>query len=153
MSTRSTLAFTTQTLIVVAGLLVFVACSKQERDARPVAGSWAGEIQAVGEHGHSGFAVVALLVEGGTRANATLTGGSAGGSHPWHLHDGGCDTNGAVIGNASAYPTLRPDESGNASATVTLPITLALDAPYSIHLHQSPEDDTLVGCGELVLNT
>jgi hypothetical protein len=153
MSTRRTVAFTTQRLIVVAGLLVFVACAKQERDARPVAGSWAGEIEAVGEHGHSGFAVVALLVEGGTRANATLTGGSAGGSHPWHLHDGGCDANGPVIGNTSAYPTLRPDESGNASATVTLPITLTLDAPYSIHLHQSPEDDTLVGCGELVLNT
>src|SRR5688572_11865840 len=153
MTMRGTVAFATRRLIVVAGLLVFVACAKQERDARPVAGSWAGEIEAVGEHGHSGFAVVALLVEGGTRANATLTGGSAGGNHPWHLHEGGCGENGPVIGNASAYPSLQPDASGNASATVTLPVTLALDRSYSIDLHQSPDDDTLVGCGELVLNT
>jgi len=151
MTTRGIVAFATHSLIV-AGLLVLVACAKQERDARPVVGSWSGEIEPVGEHGHSGFAVVALLVEGGTRANATLTGGSAGGNHPWHLHEGACGDNGPVIGDPSAYPPLRPDESGNASATVTLPVTLSLDKPYSVHLHQSPDDDTMVGCGELVSN-
>lgn len=150
MTTRGTIAFATYRLMLAAGLLVLVACAKQERDPRPVAGSWSGEIEAVGEHGHSGFAVVALLQEGGTRANATLTGGSAGGNHPWHIHEGRCAENGPVVGNASTYPTLRPDASGNASATVAIPVSLSVDEEYSVHLHQSPEDDTLVGCGELI---
>ena len=81
-----------------AMLLLACGCAKQERDPRPVAGSWVGEIEAVGEHGHSGFAVVALLHDGGTRANATVTGGSAGGVHPWHIHEGGCDGDGPIVG-------------------------------------------------------
>jgi hypothetical protein len=137
-----------------AGALILLACgcAKQERDPRPVPGSWVGEIEAVGEHGHSGFAVVALLQDGGTRANATLTGGSAGGVHPWSIHEGSCDGDGPIVGEAGLYPLLRPDASGDASATVFIPIELSLDERYSVQLRQSPDDDTLVGCGELVRN-
>lgn len=138
-------------MIVLLGLLGFVACGgRQEQDARPIPGSWSGQIEAVGPHGHSGFAVVALLQDGGTRANATLTRGSAGGVHPWHIHEGICSEMGPIVGDSDAYPLLRPDASGDASATVAIPVELSLDEEYSVHLHQSPDDDTLVGCGELV---
>lgn len=139
-------------IIAVALAVLTAACAKQERDPNPVAGSWIAEIRAMGEHGHSGFAVLATHHEGGTRANATLTRGSAGGNHPWHIHDGTCEESGDILGDPAAYPILRPDASGDASATVLLPIELSLDADYSVHLHQAPDDDTLVGCGELVSN-
>jgi len=135
--------------IITAVFLAF-GCSKQQRDPNPIAGSWIAEIEAIGEHGHSGFAVLALHHEGGTRANATLTRGSAGGTHPWHIHEGTCDVSGDIIGDPGAYPLLRPDASGDASATLLIPIALSLDAEYSVRLHQAPDDDTLVGCGELV---
>lgn len=139
-------------IFVLTSLAVLTGCAKQEQDARPIPGSWSGEIQAVGEHGHSGFAVVVLLQDGGTRANATLTRGSAGGVHPWHIHEGLCSEMGPIVGDADEYPLLRPDASGDASATVWIPVALSLDEEYSVNLHQSPEDDTLVGCGELVPN-
>lgn len=140
----------TMRILLLTGWFVALGCAKQERDPNPVPGSWIAEIQAIGEHGHSGFAVVAIGVEGNTRANATVTRGSAGGVHPWHIHEGTCRESGAIVGNAELYPLLRPDARGDASATVLIPVTLSMEAEYSVHLHQGPDDDTLVGCGELV---
>ena len=75
-----------------AGLFALAACGGQERDPRPIPGSWFADVAAVGQGGHSGFAVVSLLLDGEieTRANVTLTGGSAGGVHPWFIHEGTC---------------------------------------------------------------
>jgi hypothetical protein len=73
----------------------------------------------VTEDADAGFAVVAVLQDGGTRANATLTRGSAGGVHPWHIHERLCSEMGPVVGDADDYPVLRPDASGDASATET----------------------------------
>lgn len=142
----------TRRALLLAVTATLVACAKQERDPNPIAGSWIAEIQAMGEHGHSGFAVFASHHEGGTRANATLTRGSSGGRHPWHIHEGTCDESGPVVGDADDYPLLQPDAGGDASATVLLPIELSREAEYSVHLHQAVDDDTLVGCGELVSN-
>ncbi len=138
-------------MLTVVGILV--GCHGQARDTRPVAGSWFADVRAMGEHGHSGFAVVTLLPDGGTRANLTLSGGSAGGVHPWHIHEGTCSSGGPIVGDPSAYPVLQPDAGGNASATVALDVGLSTDADYHVNIHQSPDDDTVVGCGDLRSNS
>lgn len=121
-------------------------------DMTPVAAQWTADVRAIGESGHSGFATGAITTTGRTRMNVTLSGGSAGGVHPWHVHVGGCDANGEIVGSADTYPVLRPDERGNASATATLELALEPDEEYSVHIHDRPDDvDTIVGCGDLVL--
>lgn len=149
---RGRSSFSGAAIALAVAVAALAGCGGQEHDPRPTPGSWFAEIEAVGEHGHSGFGIVTLLADGGTRANVTLTGGSAGGVHPWHVHDGTCEEEGPIVGNAEAYPLLRPDASGNASATLALPVTLSRDEPYSIHIHQSSDDMTIAGCGELVTN-
>lgn len=129
---------------------VALGCAKQERDLRPIEGSWFADVEALGDDGHSGFAVVSILRDGRTRANVTLTGGSGGGVHPWHVHEGSCD--GPIVGQESAYPALRPDESGNASAVATLEMRLSGDKDYYVNIHESPDDPEIVGCGKLVSN-
>lgn len=124
-----------------------------EGESDPFPTAWTAEVQAQGEAGHSGFATITLLPDGQTRANTTLSGGSAGGVHPWAIHEGTCDSEGAIVGPADAYPILSPNELGNASATATLNLTLASDASYALRIFESPEDrETVVGCGELQSN-
>lgn len=120
-------------------------------DTTPVPAAWTADIRALGEAGHSGFATVSIMTTGNTRVNVTLSGGSAGGVHPWHVHAGLCGSGGPIVGDADAYEPLRPDEAGNASATATLDVSLDPEADYYINIHQSPDDlGTIVGCGELV---
>lgn len=121
-----------------------------EGESEPFPAAWTAEVQAQGEAGHSGFSTITLLPDGQTRANTTLSGGSAGGVHPWAIHEGTCDSEGPIVGTADAYPVLTPNELGNASATATLDLTLASDASYALRIFESPEDrETVVGCGEL----
>lgn len=133
--------------------LVSGACaSGGHSDPRPIPAAWTGDVQAVGEHGHSGFATVTVLPDGETRANLTLRGGAAGGRHPWHIRAGNCgDDPSAAIGSADAYPPLQPDERGNASGTAILQAVLAPDGDYHVEIHQSADDSTVVGCGRLIL--
>ncbi len=121
-----------------------------DTDTQPVVGAWTAEVSAVGEDGHSGFATVTILPGGTTRADATLAGGSAGGKHPWVIHEGTCEAEGALVGDSDGYPPLEPNDLGNASATATLAVVLASGEPYALRIYRSPEDrETIVGCGEL----
>lgn len=134
----------------LATLLVLTGCGGRDVDTRPVAGMWSADVRAVGDHGHSGFATGSIMVTGATRMNITLTGGSAGGVHPWSVRAGLCGSEGPVVGEEEAYPLLSPNERGNASATATLDVTLDPAAEYHVVLRQSEADDTIVGCGDLV---
>lgn len=137
-------------LVAVVGLAACSARGEMDTSGTGNLQSWTGDIAADGGGGHSGFATASTDGSGGTRANVTLTGGSEGGNHPWHIHAGACGSNGAIVGDATAYPALRPDASGNASATATLDVALDPQASYYVNLHQSPTAlGTIVGCGEL----
>jgi hypothetical protein len=121
-----------------------------DTDTQPVAGAWTADVSAVGEDGHSGFATVTILPGGTTRADATLTGGSAGGVHPWAVHEGTCEAEGALVGDSDDYPALEPNDLGNASATATLAVVLTSGEPYALRIYQSAEDrEKIVACGEL----
>lgn len=136
--------------LLIAALLVLTGCGGRDVDTRPVAGLWSADVSAVGEHGHGGFATGSILVSGTTRMNVTLSGGSPGGVHPWAVQTGECGGGGQVVGREDAYPLLRPNQRGNASATAALDVRLDPAGQYHVVIHQSEDDDTIVGCGDLV---
>lgn len=143
-------------MVRVAFICVFLlltgCASGGHSDPRPIPAAWTGEVAAVGDHGHSGFSTVTVMPDGGTRVNLTLHGGSAGGRHPWHVHEGHCgEDTGPPIGRADAYPLLEPNERGNASGTASLTEVLDPDTDYRVDIHQSIDEETVVGCGELIL--
>jgi hypothetical protein len=89
-------------------------------------------------------------MDGGTHVNVSLSGGSSGGDHPWHVHEGVCESNGPIVGDPGAYPNLRPGASGDASAEAQLNVSLDPEGSYYVNIHQSANQlDTIVGCGEL----
>ncbi|HJU85819.1 MAG TPA: hypothetical protein VJ788_00415 [Gemmatimonadota bacterium] len=145
-------------IVCICSLLLLKGCASggDETDNVPTPGAWSSDIQPVGAEGHAGFATVTLMPEGETRANLTLRGYSAGGRHPWHIHAGLCPSGdadqtavGPEAGDPSAYPVLEPDDAGNASATAVLSVPLDPDAEYHVDIHQSEDDPTVVGCGDL----
>lgn len=144
-------------MICIGSFLLVTGCaSGGETDSRPIPGAWSGDIQSLGAEGHAGFATVTLMPDGETRANVTLRGGSAGGRHPWHIHSGLCSSGdadptavGPEVGDPGAYPALEPNDTGNASATAILGVPLDPDAEYHVDVHQSEDDPTVVGCGDL----
>ena len=141
----------------ISGFLLLTGCaSGGETDSRPIPAAWTADVQAEVGLEPSGFATVTVMADGGTWANLTLRGGSAGGHYPWHIHEGLCpagdsepSTVGAEVGRSEAYPVLEPNEGGNASATASLNLQLDPDAEYHVDIHQSPEDSEVVGCGNL----
>lgn len=139
--------------ISMSFVLVMTGCAMigggQEHDPRPVAALWRADIRSLTPHGHSGFATGSILPTGETRMNVTLDGGSAGGVHPWSVHEGECRQLGSVVGPVEAYPVLRPDARGDASATATLDTALDPASEYSILVGQGDDPDAVVGCGEL----
>lgn len=145
-------------VVFISSFLVLTGCaSGGETDPRPIPGAWTGEVQSLGgEEGKSGFATVTMLPDGETRANITLRGGSAGGRHPWHIHaglcpsgDGAAEAVGPEVGDPGKYPALEPDDNGYASTTARLSVPLDPEAEYHVDIHQSDDDPTVVGCGDL----
>ena len=69
-----------------------------------------------------------------------IKGAGAGNLNPWHVHSGGCDSSGAVIGDPSRYApmTIAADQSGQATARVKAMLTVGV--PYSVNVHRSAGD-------------
>ena len=136
--------------MALAGL-VLLGCATQRGTGEGMGdgGSWTGTIRAEGGSGHGGNATAAAM-DGGTHVTVNLTGGGGGGAHPWHVHEGVCDSNGPIVGRAAAYPVLRPDAGGNATASAHLSVPLEPGGSYYVNVHQSASQlDVIVGCGEL----
>jgi len=78
-----------------------------------------------------------------------IKGAKAGDTNPWHLHSGGCDSSGAVLGDPSRYApmTIATDQSAGATARVKALLTIGV--PYSINVHRSPSDMSVIACGNL----
>jgi hypothetical protein len=78
-----------------------------------------------------------------------IKGAKAGDLNPWHVHSGGCDSAGAVLGDPSRYAsmTIGSDQSGQATARVKALLTVGV--PYSINVHRSPSDMAVIACGNL----
>jgi hypothetical protein len=87
---------------------------------------------------------------GQTAIAINLAGGQAGASHPWHVHRGTCATGGAIVGDITAYPVLRPNSAGAATATALIRVQLVPGEDYHVNVHRSPgELGEIVACGDL----
>jgi hypothetical protein len=85
-----------------------------------------------------------------TAVAINLAGGQAGGTHPWHIHEGTCASGGPIVGDADAYPMLRPGSAGTATATALVARVLVPGQNYHVNVHLSPTAlGTIVACGNL----
>jgi len=95
---------------------------------------------------------VALSARGRTVVTARIVQAAPGGSHPWHIHAGSCDSGGSIMGDATAYPPLQVGAAGMAEAWTTLDHGLNPDQAYHVNVHLSAAElSTIVACGDLVL--
>ncbi|HET7585546.1 MAG TPA: hypothetical protein VFK13_11600 [Gemmatimonadaceae bacterium] len=73
-----------------------------------------------------------------------------GGQHPWHVHRGTCGSDQGILGDANAYPILRVNGDGEASATVDLDVPVPTSGDYFVNVHAAPSNlGTVVACGNL----
>jgi len=85
-----------------------------------------------------------------TRAHVEISNAVPGGKHPWHVHRGQCGTDQGIFGPADAYPPLKVEGNGRASATATLPVGFPESGEFFVNVHASANNmSTIVGCGNL----
>ena len=134
------LRLTTAGRVVVVGATAFVALTFKE---------WSAVLSPQNGSTVSGTATVVPLTGDTLLVNIRIKGAKAGGVNAWHVHSGGCDSSGAVLGDPSRYAamTVGADQSGQATARVKALLTVGV--PYSINVHRSPSDMSVIACGNL----
>ena len=71
-----------------------------------------------------------------------------GAVRPWHVHFGTCP-GGVIVGPPDLYRPLMITGNGTDAVTTVVPLPLDLDFAYSINMHVSLSDPTIIACGEL----
>lgn len=110
---------------------------------------WSATVQ---ERGDSGVRanVRAASAPGQTAVSINLAGGQSNGTHPWHVHRGTCGNDQGIVGDPGAYPPLRPNSAGAASATALITVQLVPDGNYMVNVHRSPQAlNEIIACGQL----
>ena len=69
--------------------------------------------------------------------------------NPWHVHSGGCDSSGAVLGDPARYTPMTIGSDGTGEATARVKTVLTVGTPYSVNVHRSPADHGVIACGNL----
>lgn len=88
---------------------------------------------------------------GRTAVTLEIDNATPGATHPWHVHQGKCGSNGSIVGSASDYPQIKVDADGRERAVATLGVQLSDDAEYFVNVHLSPQQmGVIVACGALV---
>ena len=87
---------------------------------------------------------------GNTSVAVDLSNASPGGNHPWQLRRGQCGIDDGVFGTADAYKSLKVDDQGRASSTVTVPLVMPTEGNYYVRVGASAANpETIVACGNL----
>ena len=126
------------------GLLAFVAPA-----ALWLFKEWSATIRPQDGSTVSGTATAAPMAGDSLLLNIRITGAKAGDTHPWHLHAGGCDSSGAVLGATAAYQAMRIGADQNGQSTAKVKVSLAVGVPYSVNVHRSPTEMAVIACGNL----
>jgi hypothetical protein len=145
---------------VIAGT---VACVRVARD--PATGNadidvesplkrgedWSGNIAGRGPYAGASGTVRVSVEANHTTATIRLSGLPAGGHHPWHLHEGTCDTGGPIWGPADAYTPLHVGNDGSAEGTARLQnLKLNEARKYHANVHLSTSNlGTIIACGDV----
>jgi len=83
-------------------------------------------------------------------ATVSITNAAPKGAHPWHVYEGQCGDDGAVVGSASSYPLLNVANDGHATASATLPLELPTSGSYYVVVNASAANmQTVLACGNL----
>ena len=143
--------------LLVVGVLALAGCATSgegDMDTGMMADTWTAELSERNGTGVMGSARASSVWiaghDGTTGVSVTVGRAPSGGTHPWHIHRGTCGSGGPIVGDAGAYPALRPGADGNASATANLMVGLDPAQDYYVNVHASPSDlGTIVACGEL----
>ncbi|MGH7662793.1 MAG: hypothetical protein ACRENI_00620 [Gemmatimonadaceae bacterium] len=92
----------------------------------------------------------ALVADGMTTVRINIMGATPGASHPWHVHDGACNSGGGIVGPASAYGSLRVGDDGRAADDAELSLQLDEAKDYHVNVHASSMNmATIIACGDL----
>ena len=110
---------------------------------------WNGSLVARGGSGITGT-FKANVADGKTTVSVNLANAMAGQRLPWHVHNGTCDNDMGIFGDASSYPVIVVANDGTASVNTVLNFTLDEAKDYMINGHASPTNlQTIVACGDL----
>ena len=97
----------------------------------------------------SGTATAETHVGDSLVVSIRIKGAMSGNLNPWHVHSGGCDSSGAVLGDPSRYApmTIGADQTGQTTARIKAMLTVGV--PYSVNVHRSSSDMAVIACGNL----
>ena len=97
----------------------------------------------------SGTATAAPRTGDSLLVTIRIKGGKSGDVTPWHVHSGGCDSSGAILGDPSRYAPLTIGTDQSAEATALVKAVLTVGVPYSVNVHRSTSDLGVIACGNL----
>jgi hypothetical protein len=83
-----------------------------------------------------------------TQASIEITGAKEG-EYPWHVHTGKCGASGPPVGGESAYTPIKVSADGKGTATANISEKLTAGSDYSVNVHKSKSDKSVISCGEL----
>ena len=111
--------------------------------------TYGGNMSAVGTSGISGTAS-GTTAHDSVHVTVNITGGQAGATYPWHIHEGTCaDAAPPIVGPPTAYPPLVAGADGKATIAAHIPAGLNEAKNYIINVHASPTNlGTIVACGD-----
>ena len=136
------------TMVAALGALVLAGCDDL---TVPADDHWEAVLESREGHDVRG-GTVAISAPGRTRVTAGIRLAPANERLPWHIHAGTCETGGAILGDAAAYPPLDVGDDGRAEAWMTLDYGLQPEQPYHVRVHRAEDDLTnVVACGDLEL--
>jgi hypothetical protein len=128
--------------VVVVALAATAAMTREFKE-------WSAMLRPLDGSTVSGTATASPRTGDTLEVKIRIKGGAVGESLPWHLHSGGCDSSGAVLGDPARYQPVRITPEGKGEASAHVQIRLALGVAYSINVHRSASDVKVIACGNL----
>ena len=110
---------------------------------------WSATIRPIDGSTVSGTATATVGAGDSLTLTIQVKGGKSGETLPWHLHSGGCDKSGAVLGDASQYEPMVIAEDMSGTETARVVVKLNVGVPYSVNVHKSANDMSVISCGNL----
>jgi hypothetical protein len=125
-------------------------------DVQPVASRWNGvlatppELAGIVQVRGQAWMAPDAKDQDRTVAYVDISNAVPGGQHPWHVHRGQCGSDQGILGPADAYPPLKVQDNGRASATAKLPVAFPKTGNFFVNVHASSKNlKTIVTCGNL----
>jgi hypothetical protein len=133
-------------------VVLAAACATTPGEAPPEAPSrWTAAL----EPRDAAFADVtatatAVRTAGSTSVQIDVRGAEPGAEHPWHVHEGTCESGGPIVGDPARYQPVRIGAAGRALANAVLDVEIEGGRPYHVNVHRSAAAlATVIACGDL----